>query len=52
MAQAPRDDPGHSVQGICKTLGISRTTFYRYTEGGNARDAGDQGDAAKTRSPR
>lgn len=32
MAQALRDDPGHSIQSICKTLGISRTTFYRYTQ--------------------
>jgi DNA invertase Pin-like site-specific DNA recombinase len=32
MAQALRDDPGQSVQAICKTLGIARTTFYRYTE--------------------
>jgi hypothetical protein len=33
MEQALRDDPGHSVQGICKTRGISRSTFYRYTPG-------------------
>ena len=32
MAQALRDDPTQSIQTICKTLGISRTTFYRYTE--------------------
>lgn len=32
MAQALRDDPSHSIQSICKTLGISRTTFYRYTQ--------------------
>jgi DNA invertase Pin-like site-specific DNA recombinase len=33
MAQALRDDPKQSVSAICKTLGIARTTFYRYTEG-------------------
>ena len=33
MAQALRDDPGQSVAAICKTLGIARTTFYRYTKG-------------------
>ena len=32
MAQALRDDPAQSINTICKTLGISRTTFYRYTE--------------------
>ena len=32
MAQALRDDPTQSVATICKALGISRTTFYRYTE--------------------
>jgi len=32
MAQALRDDPGQSVAAICQTLGIARTTFYRYTE--------------------
>ena len=32
MAQALRDNPNHSIQFICKTLGISRTTFYRYTQ--------------------
>lgn len=32
VAQALRDDPGQSVATICKTLGIGRTTFYRYTE--------------------
>jgi DNA invertase Pin-like site-specific DNA recombinase len=31
MAQALRDDPTQSIQSICKALGISRTTFYRYT---------------------
>jgi hypothetical protein len=36
MAQALRDDPGQSVAAICKTLGITRTTFYRYTEGKKA----------------
>lgn len=33
MAQALRDDPGQSVASICKALGITRTTFYRYTTG-------------------
>ena len=33
MAQALRDDPTQSITTICKTLGISRTTFYRYTDG-------------------
>jgi DNA invertase Pin-like site-specific DNA recombinase len=33
MAQALRDDPGQSVASICKALGITRTTFYRYTQG-------------------
>lgn len=32
IAQALRDDPKQSVAAICKTLGISRATFYRYTE--------------------
>ncbi len=32
MVQALRDDPTQNVQSICKMLGISRTTFYRYTE--------------------
>jgi DNA invertase Pin-like site-specific DNA recombinase len=31
MAQALRDDTSQSVSAICKTLGITRTTFYRYT---------------------
>ncbi len=33
MAQALRDDPKQSVASICKALGITRTTFYRYTQG-------------------
>lgn len=33
MAQVLRDDPTQSIQSICKTLGIARTTFYRYTRG-------------------
>jgi DNA invertase Pin-like site-specific DNA recombinase len=33
MAQSLRDDPRQSVSAICKTLGIAKTTFYRYTEG-------------------
>ena len=35
MAQALRDDPDQNVEAICKTLGIARTTFYRYTESRN-----------------
>jgi len=33
MMQALRDDPTQNIGAICKTLGVSRTTFYRYTEG-------------------
>jgi DNA invertase Pin-like site-specific DNA recombinase len=33
IAQALRDDPRQAVHAICKTLGISRTTFYRHTVG-------------------
>lgn len=33
MAQALRDDPTQSIGAICQTLGISRSTFYRYTVG-------------------
>lgn len=32
MALALRQDPTRSVQDICETLGISRATFYRYTD--------------------
>ncbi len=32
MAQALYDDQTHSVADICKTLGISRTTLYRYIQ--------------------
>lgn len=32
QAQILRNDPTQSVTAICKTLGISRTTFYRYTQ--------------------
>ncbi len=31
MAQALRNDPTQSIPAICRTLGISRATFYRYT---------------------
>ena len=31
IAQALRDDPTQSIAAICKTLGVSRTVFYRYT---------------------
>ena len=33
MAQALRDDPSQSIRSICNTMGIARTTFYRYTRG-------------------
>ena len=33
LAQALRDDPQQSVASICQALGITRTTFYRYTSG-------------------
>ena len=33
MAQALRDDSSQNVTAICKTLGIARTTFCRYTKG-------------------
>jgi len=39
MAQALRDDPKQSVASICKALGITRTTFYRYTEGSKKADS-------------
>jgi DNA invertase Pin-like site-specific DNA recombinase len=32
MAQALYDDKTHSIADICKTLGISRTTLYRYIQ--------------------
>ncbi len=32
MAQALYDDKTHSVADICRTLGISRTTLYRYIQ--------------------
>lgn len=31
IAQALREDPSQSIATICKTLGISKTTFYRNT---------------------
>lgn len=31
--EALRDDPTQSIPSIGKTLGIARTTFYRYTKG-------------------
>jgi DNA invertase Pin-like site-specific DNA recombinase len=31
MAQTLRNDPKQSISDICKTLSISRATFYRYT---------------------
>jgi DNA invertase Pin-like site-specific DNA recombinase len=32
MAQALREDPTLSVAEICRQLGVSETTFYRYTK--------------------
>ena len=40
MAQALRDDPKQSVASICKALGITRTTFYRYTQGNSQNSEG------------
>lgn len=48
MAQALRDDPGQSVASICKALGITRTTFYRYTTGKPVQNEPAQGDATQT----
>ena len=48
LAQALRDDPTQSITTICKTLGISRTTFYRYTEDRSARQS--SGDSASAPS--
>jgi DNA invertase Pin-like site-specific DNA recombinase len=42
MAQALRDDPSQSVASICKALGITRTTFYRYTTGKPAENGAAQ----------
>lgn len=42
MAQALRDDPGQSVASICKALGITRTTFYRYTTGKDTQGKNDE----------
>ena len=33
IAQALRDDPSQSVSEICRTLGVSSSTFYRWTKG-------------------
>jgi len=33
MAQAMRRDTTLSIDDICKQLGVSRSTFYRYTQG-------------------
>jgi len=46
MAQALRDDPKQSVASICKALGITRTTFYRYTQGKN--EGSSEGRKAET----
>lgn len=35
MALALRADPQRPVDEICKTLGISRASFYRYTSATN-----------------
>jgi DNA invertase Pin-like site-specific DNA recombinase len=34
MAQSLYDNKTHTVDEICKTLGIGRTTFYRYIKPG------------------
>lgn len=52
MAQALRDDPGQSVAAICKTLGITRTTFYWYTTGKQAESEATQAEAAEQRHAR
>jgi DNA invertase Pin-like site-specific DNA recombinase len=39
MAQALRSDPNLSVAEICRQLGVSETTFYRYTTGLTSRDS-------------
>jgi DNA invertase Pin-like site-specific DNA recombinase len=44
-AQALRDDPEQSVASICKALGITRTTFYRYTRG-STQSSGEGGKRA------
>lgn len=44
MAQALRDDTSQSVSAICKTLGITRTTFYRYTVAKRPAEAQDSHD--------
>lgn len=42
MARQPYPDKTHTVAEICATLGISRTTFYRYGKGGRKRNIGDE----------
>jgi DNA invertase Pin-like site-specific DNA recombinase len=44
MAQALRDDPQQSVASICKALGITRTTFYRYTQGNSQSSQGKKAE--------
>jgi DNA invertase Pin-like site-specific DNA recombinase len=39
MANALRADPNLSVAEICRQLGVSETTFYRYTTGLMSRDS-------------
>jgi len=41
MAQALRDDPKQSVASICTALGITHTTFYRYTTGTSSTSEND-----------
>ena len=49
MAQSLRDDPGQSVASICKALGITRTTFYRYTQGkSEGKNTGQDNEAKAT----
>jgi DNA invertase Pin-like site-specific DNA recombinase len=51
MAQALYDDQTHSVADICTTLGISRTTLYRYVKvarpGGARADGMMPGDGGR-----
>jgi AcrR family transcriptional regulator len=34
MAKALMADPERSVDGVCKALGVSRTTLYKYLREG------------------
>ena len=48
MAQALRDDPKQSVSSTCKALGITRTTFYRYTTASNGGSRINEGKEQET----